>query len=108
VSQVVAHRVHRQSPQPIVGAKFEDHDDRPVQLERARQPLEATTAGLAADTGVDDLVPVTLSLQTLREQRHPTLFRPDSVSGAQAVAEYKDGTGRSHRVLERDERQPHA
>jgi len=73
-----------------------------VQLQRPRQSLEPAGAGFAADTGVDDLVSVPLSLQSLRKQRHPTLLSPDSVGGAQAVAEHKDRTVGGHRVLERD------
>jgi len=46
-----------------------------------------------------------LCLKSLREQRNPTLLRPDSEGGTQAVAEYQDRTVGSHRVLERNEQQ---
>ena len=79
-----------------------------VQLQRARQALQAAARGFAADAGVDDLVPVPLSLKSLCEQRDPTLLWPDSVGGTQTVAEYEDGAVRGHRVLERNEQQSHA
>jgi len=77
-----------------------------VQLQRPRQALEASAGGFAAYAGVDDLVSVPLRLKSLPEQRNPTLLRPDSKCGAQAVAEYKDRMVGGHRVLERDEYQP--
>ena len=74
-----------------------------MKLESARQALQTTPTGLPAHAGIDDLVTVTLCFQALREQRHPTLFRPNPIGGTQAVAEYQNGTVGSHRVLERDE-----
>ena len=79
-----------------------------MQLQSARQALQSTTARLPAHAGIDDLVTVTLCLQSLRQQRNPTLIRPKLVRGTQAVAEHQDGTVGSHRVLERDEQQSNA
>jgi hypothetical protein len=67
------------------------------------QPLQATDAGFSAHAGVDDLVSVTLCLQSLRKQRYPTLLWPNPIGGTQAVAEHEDCTVGRHRVLERDE-----
>ena len=79
-----------------------------MNLQRPGQALQAAAGGLAAHAGVDDLVSVPLSLQSLREQRNPTLLRPDAVGGAQTVAEHEDGMVGRHRVLERDEQQADA
>ena len=106
--QIVAGVSQRQPAQAIVGAELEDHDAGLMQLQGAGQPLEAALGGLAADAGVDDLVPVPLSLQSLRKQSDPTLLRPEAVGGAQAVAEHKDVAVGGHRVLERDEQQSQA
>ena len=72
------------------------------------QAFQPAARGLTADAGVHDLVSVPLSLQSRRKQRDPTLLWPDSESGAQTIAEDKDRTVGSHRVLERDEHQPDA
>ena len=77
-------------------------------LQGTRQTLQTPATGLSAHAGIDDLVTVTLCLQSLRQQRNPTLIRPNLVSGTQAVAEHEDGTVGSHRVLERDEQQSNA
>ena len=74
-----------------------------MKLQSARQALQATLARLPAHAGIDDLVTVTLCLQSLPEQRNPTLFGPNPIRGTQAVAEHEDGMVGSHRVLERDE-----
>ena len=74
-----------------------------MQLESARQALQSAPAGFPAHAGIDDLVTVTLCLQSLPQQRNPTLIRPNPIRGTQAVAEHQDGTVGSHRVLERDE-----
>jgi hypothetical protein len=75
-----------------------------MNFQSARQTLQPTGARFTAYAGVDDLVSVTLGLQSLREQRYPTLLRPNTVGGAETVAEHEDRTaGRRHRVLERDE-----
>ena len=79
-----------------------------MNLQSTRQALQATLARLPAHAGIDDLVTVTLCLQSLPEQRNPTLFRPDPIRGTQAVAEHQDSTVGSHRVLERDEQQTNA
>ena len=74
-----------------------------MKLQSARQALQPTPTRLPAHAGIDDLVTVTLCLQSLPKQRNPTLFRPNPIRGTQAVAEHEEGTVGSHRVLERDE-----
>ena len=74
-----------------------------MNLQSTGQALQATLARLPAHAGIDDLVTVTLCLQSLPEQRNPTLLGPNLIGGTQAVAEYEDGMVGSHRVLERDE-----
>ena len=74
-----------------------------MNIQCSRKPLQATAARLTAYAGVDDLVSVTLCLQSLRKQRNPTLLWPNPGGGTQAVAEHEDRSVGRHRVLERDE-----
>jgi hypothetical protein len=74
-----------------------------MNFERPRQALQPSSARLTAYAGVDDLVSVPLGVQSLCEQRNPTLLRPNAVGGAKTIAEHEDRTVGRHRVLERDE-----
>lgn len=58
--EIVAGRACRQSAQAVIGPQLQNHQFRPVQLQRPRQALEAPARGLATHAGVDDLVPVPL------------------------------------------------
>ena len=93
----------RQAPQAVVRAELEDHHAGLMNFQRAGQALQAAAARFSAHAGVDDLVSVTLCLQSLRKQRYPTLLWPNPIGGTQAVAEHEDRTVGRHRVLERDE-----
>ncbi len=76
----------RQAAQAVVRAYLENHHAGMMNFQCAWQPLQAPAAGLTAYAGVDDLVSVTLCLQSLRKQRNPTLLWPNPVGGTKAVA----------------------
>ena len=97
-----------QATQAVVRTEFQDDQPGVMNLEGAGQTLQAAAAGLSAHAGVDDLVSVTLSPQSLREQRNPTLLRPNAVGGTQTVAQHEDRMVGGYRVLERDEQQADA
>jgi len=94
---------NRQPPQSVISTKLQNYEARMMLLQGTWQALQATASGLSAHAGIDDLVPVTLGLQSLREQRNPTLLRPKLICGAQTVAHHEDRAVGRHRVLERDE-----
>src|SRR5580765_8875488 len=65
LAEVVARGGERQAAQAVVTPELEHNNARAVQLQGPWQALQAAARGFAADAGVDDLVPVLLSLKSL-------------------------------------------
>ena len=103
--EVLAHLPQRQSAQPVVAAELQDDDCRMMQLQRARQASPRAAGRVAADAGIHHAVSVTLSGETLLQQRHPGCIDGDAVAGAQAVADDQDDRLACRRIRVNRQRQ---
>lgn len=54
------------------------------------KPVQTGTRGIAADTGIDDLVAVFLFLQALLQKSDPALFGIESPGSADTITKHQD------------------
>ena len=88
--EIASCRRNGNAPQTVVAAQFEQHD---FGLQRGDRidPAQASRGGVAADTQVDDAVPVALPVERLLEEVGIALPGIGAQPFGQAVAERDNG-----------------
>lgn len=86
--EIRTHLLNFDTTQAIVATQLDDDNRRLVAGQRPRKSRAATARRITGYAGIHDLVFVTLRGQSLAKQVNPAFIGPETIPGAQAVAQH--------------------
>ena len=85
--EIRARRREIAAAQRIVAAELDDHDHRPMLLEKAGEPGASARRGIARNRRIDDSIVISIRLELRGQQIDPALSGGEAITGRDGIAD---------------------